>query len=160
MLEREKLKQAIHVTESRYWLSPLSSTFHGRDIMSPTAAHLYRTSQLKKFGKPIKDSLKILPSKPARKKGNAIEGEVFYIDHFGNLITNISSKMIGSHRQCQVSIAHKRMHRIVQSYGDAAVGEWVAVVASADFLEIAINQGNAQKELQAKVGDPMRVEWE
>ena len=160
VLEREKLKQVIQVTESRYWLSPISSTFHGRDIMSPTAAHFYRTPQLKKFGEPIKDSLKTLSSNPVRRKGNAIEGEVFYIDHFGNLITNIPSQMIISHRQCQVSIAHKRMHRIVQSYGDAAVGEWVAVVASADLLEIAVNQGNAQKELQAKAGDPVRVEWE
>ncbi len=166
VMEREKLKQAIQVTESRYWLSPVSSTFHGRDIMSPVAAHLYRNSQPKKFGRSIKAGarpavpLLRLSTKPAAKGEKTIEGEVFYIDHFGNLVTNIPSRMIPENCQCRVSIAHKKLHRIVRSYGDAAIGEWVAVVASADLLEIAVNQGNAQKELQAKVGDPVRVEWE
>ncbi len=160
ILEQEKLKQAIHVTHPKYWLSPVSSTFQGRDIMSPVAARLYRDSQPKKFGKPIKDSLKVLSSKPATKGEKTIEGEVFYVDHFGSLITNIPSQMIPKNCQCRVSVAHKKLHRIVRSYGDASPGEWVAVVASADLLEIAVNQGNAQKEIQAKAGDPVRVEWE
>ncbi len=166
VLEREKLKQVVQVTDSRYWLSPVSSTFHGRDIMSPVAAHLYRDPRPKKFGKPInvgangRSPLRLLATKPATKGMKNIEGEVFYIDHFGNLITNIPSQMIPKSRQCRVGIAHKKLHRIVRSYGDAAVGEWVAVVASADLLEIAVNQGSAQKELQAKVGDPVRVEWD
>lgn len=158
--EREKLKQAIQVTNSRYWLSPVSSTFHGRDIMAPVAAHLYRGGPLKKFGRPIKGPLVTLRSKPAMKKANSIEGEIFYVDHFGSLVTNIPAAMIPAHRQCKVSIARKKMHRIVRSYGEAEIGEWVAVVASADLLEIAVNQGSAQKEIRAKVGDPVRVEWE
>ena len=160
VLEREKLKQAVQITESRYWLSPVSSTFHGRDIMAPVSAHLYQTGHLKKFGKPLISPLKTLPSKPPERKGNSIQGELFYLDHFGNLITNIVSDLIPLHRECKVSIGGKKMHRIVESYAHASPGEWVAVVASADLLEIAVNQGNAQKEIGAKVGDPVKVEWE
>lgn len=161
VMEKETLKQGVEVTEKCYWRHPVSSTFHGRDIMSPVAAYLYRSrGGVKKFGRPIRDPLRRISSNPAKKTEKGIEGEVFYMDHFGNLITNIPSQMIPAGKTCRVGIGGKKMRRIVPSYGHAEAGEWVAVVASADLLEIAVNQGNARKEIGAKVGDPVRVEWE
>ena len=40
LAERTAPSKIIHIKEPKYWLQPLSATFHGRDIMAPVAAHL------------------------------------------------------------------------------------------------------------------------
>ena len=157
--QKESLKQVVQITNDRYWLSPVSSTFHGRDIMAPVSGHLSKTKELKKFGVPLRGFLRTLPVKSVKKGRHFIEGEVVSVDHFGNLITNIEAEWISKLRSCEVHMAHKKISRIARSYANAARGEWVAVVASADLLEIAINQGSAQKEIHAKVGDPVRITY-
>src|ERR1043166_3125759 len=68
-----------------YFLPSVSCTFHGRDIFAPVAAHLGRGVQIQKFGPPLKNIVR-LPWPSVRKSGGVIQGEVVYVDHFGNAI--------------------------------------------------------------------------
>jgi len=40
ILSGDKVQKIVELTNSSYFLSDISSTFHGRDIFSPAAAHL------------------------------------------------------------------------------------------------------------------------
>src|SRR4030043_1646032 len=84
----------IHITAEHYFMPQRSSTFHGRDIFAPVAAWLSRDINVSNFGDTITDYVTIpvpLPVTPAK---NTIEGNVIYIDHFGNAITNIKTQKI------------------------------------------------------------------
>jgi len=92
-LAKEKFV-AIQVLENEdYFLHPVSQTFHGRDVFAPVAAHLSRGVPIKKFGPALKDFVRLDWPEPRRQRGG-VEGEVVYIDRFGNAITNIGSELL------------------------------------------------------------------
>jgi S-adenosylmethionine hydrolase len=77
----------------------------------------------------------------------SIEGHIIFIDSFENVITNISRKHFEEARKGRnFSIVFKRdeiIDRISETYADVREGEKLALFNSADYLEIAINKGNA-----------------
>ena len=92
-LAKEKIT-AIHVLEDdAYFLRPVSQTFHGRDVFAPVAAHLSLGVPIKKFGPALRDFVRLDSPEP-RKKPHGIEGEVVYIDRFGNAITNLEGSLL------------------------------------------------------------------
>lgn len=95
-LEKEKTIQAVTLTNSAYHLTPVSSTFHGRDIFAPVSAHLSLGIPISSFGPQLPlSSLAPFPAPfPACpiKKPNNISGHVLSIDHFGNIITTIQKE--------------------------------------------------------------------
>lgn len=146
--------EAIHSLENEtYFLKPVSTTFHGRDIFSPVAAHLSRGVQLQKFGPRQSDFVELKWSAPRRLK-NGISGEVVYIDKFGNSITNIRGEILGRspNRVCQV--LGKKVIRcpLVDFYQAVPPGKPAAIISSSGFLEIAVNGGSAEKQLGLRLG--------
>jgi len=94
-LAKEKIR-AIHALENEaYFLQPVSPTFHGRDVFAPVAAHLSRGVPIRKFGPALKDFVRLDWPEPRARRGR-IEGEVVYVDRFGNAITNLESRLLGS----------------------------------------------------------------
>ena len=85
--------EVVRVTESRYFRPNVSSTFHGRDIFAPVAAHLTQGIELSALGPPIVPHLERLPEcKRVPSPDGATEdlcGEIIDIDHFGNCLTNV-----------------------------------------------------------------------
>ena len=81
------------IENDRFFRKPVSSTFHGRDIFAPVAAHLSLGLDMLELGPEITDAV-ILPNIHPRRTGeNTIEGSVVHIDHFGNIVTNITAEM-------------------------------------------------------------------
>jgi len=80
--------QAYQLTKEEYWVLPLGSTFHGRDIFSPAAAHLANGAALHDLGIGVIDLSAFALPQPHEVPGTAI-GQVIHIDRFGNLITNL-----------------------------------------------------------------------
>jgi S-adenosylmethionine hydrolase len=78
---------------------------------------------------------------------NWIEGQIIYIDHFENVIVNITKPDFEAHRKGrQFSIVFKRdetIDRISQHYADVSEGQKLAFFNAAGYLEIAVNKGNA-----------------
>ena len=86
---------AYELTNPDFQLHPVSSTFHGRDIFSPAAAHLSLGAAAESFGPPLQE-LVWLPFPQPSVQGNQIAGQVIYVDHFGNLVTNVPRDLLSS----------------------------------------------------------------
>jgi hypothetical protein len=151
---------SVHVTESKYFLSHVSGTFHGRDIFAPVAAHLSECRQLNTFGEMISTNelVKIEDIHPIRQK-NQLEGKVVMTDHFGNLITNISQQDLILDRYCstQIDIKDVSIQGISKNYMQVQKGRLLAIIGSKGLLEISISSGNAKLELGVEIGCQIRV---
>lgn len=140
--------QALHVIENPRWALPsVSSTFHGRDLLAPAAAHLANGVKPREFGRPA-DRVELLPiPSKAEKVGGELVGCVLHVDRFGTLITNVRADQLSAPRlhakPWEVSVNGTAIGPVRKSFHEAAVGELVAFVGSSNFLEIAVNQGRA-----------------
>ena len=70
-----------------------SSTFHGRDLFAPLAAHLCRGLDLADIGPPVADPVRLDESAPC-KSADRIAGHIVHIDGFGNLVSNIAAAIL------------------------------------------------------------------
>jgi S-adenosylmethionine hydrolase len=150
--------RVIRLTEKRFWRPIVSSTFHGRDIFAPVAGHLSLGLDPGELGPVVSEWHKLTWPLPSR-QGNSIVGEVIFVDHFGNLITNISGANLKALTNPVITIDSGPPLRLVSAYSDAALGELVALVSSSGLVEVAESQGNASKRLSIGVGARVRVEW-
>lgn len=145
------------LVEAKYWRSMISSTFHGRDILAPVAAHLSLGLSPKMLGPRIENWITLDRPRPYRHQG-LIHGEVIFVDHFGNLITNISADMIPSQLNW-LHVGSKSIARFrqVRTYGEAKRGTMVVLHSSSNWLEVAVVEGNAAKRMSAKAGTAIRI---
>ncbi len=148
------------LVEERLWRSPVSATFHGRDILGPVAAHLSRGEAAASVGPTVSTWKRLEVPQPNPVVGGCT-GEVVFIDGFGNLITNIPGWQMRD-RARRLRVGRRLLRRgfaQVRSYGDADAGSLVLLESSAGLLEIAVVNGNAQRELGARIGSPVTVHW-
>ena len=152
-LRNERVKRVVHLTEDKYFRSEVSKTFHGRDIFGPVAAHLSLGVSPSEFGADTTDIREISLPAPTREKG-VIAGEVIYIDSFGNIITNINGgDALSFGPDACVELNGIEIEGLKRTYSEATGGSPLALISSFDFLEIAVNAGNAGKTFNASVGD-------
>ena len=149
------------ITNTKYMLSSISTTFHGRDIFTPVAAHITNGVPFEEIGKRIDDFID-LDFGQCEIRERAANGKVIYIDSFGNIITNITKEIlekgISYNKKIMVFIGEKQIEiPFVKSYGFVKKREMLATIGSSDFLEIGINQGNAAKKLTIKVEDKVKI---
>ncbi len=152
-LAREKVT-AIHALENEaYMLQPVSRTFHGRDVFAPAAAHLSLGVLMKKFGPVLADFMRLEWPGPRERRGG-IEGEVVYIDRFGNAITNLESSLLRSsgRASCEIYARRRQVCPVGTFYQEVPQNAPVALVGSSGFLEIAVNGGSAEKVLGLRAG--------
>ncbi len=152
VLEESTDYQAFSISNPKFWLHPVSSTFHGRDIFAPVAAHLSRGVPLEQFGEPASD-LVTLPLPRPEVKGDLIVGQVIHIDHFGNLITNIEEELLKG--ELSLEIQGHRIGKLSPCY--EAGEELLALIGSTGNLEIAVKNGSAAERLKARIGTPVRI---
>jgi len=157
-LAREKIKSVHRLENTSYFLHPVSHTFHGRDIFAPIAAQLCRGTPVHRLGPVQKEFARLKWARP-RLHGSRIEGEVVFVDRFGNAITNIQNADLGRRSGLGVFLGRKRLCPVGAFYQSVPTGEAVAVPGSSDFLEIAVNGGSAAKRFRLKVGDRVSVRW-
>jgi S-adenosylmethionine hydrolase len=158
VLAREKIK-AVHAIENpEYWLQPVSQTFHGRDIFAPAAAHLSAGVAVGKLGPKVKRYVG-LDWPRLRVGGDGIQGEVIYIDRFGNAITNIDGAALASRRESSVRVflGEEELGRIEAAYSSVGAGQPLAVLGSSGFLEIAVNGASAAKGLGLQIGSVINL---
>ncbi|HZY31893.1 MAG TPA: SAM-dependent chlorinase/fluorinase [Candidatus Methylomirabilis sp.] len=153
------------ITAERYFLLPVSATFHGRDIFAPVAGHLSLGAEPDRFGPPIDDYVRLMLPRPSPSGVGSIKGEVLRIDRFGNLVSNIARDDLervtsgGPIMALRVKIAGRTVP-IVAYYAQVAPGTPGAVIGSADYLEIFVHQGDASRLLRAGRGAELVVSSE
>jgi S-adenosyl-L-methionine hydrolase (adenosine-forming) len=142
--------------KAKYFLHPTSQTFHGRDVFAPVAAHLSQGTFAKQMGSKIDDYDR--GKIPGIKKSNAgITGEIIYIDHFGNLVSNIPADDVSRIEVKEIQIGAQKIQKLSSSYQEQAPGQVLAIIGSHGFLEIAVNAGHASQVLEVKKGDPIVI---
>jgi S-adenosylmethionine hydrolase len=161
------LPRAYHLDNPDYWLASVSSTFHGRDIFAPAAAHLASGAQPERMGGPISaDSLAMLPTGAPRihrsSRGTTIVGQIVYMDHFGNIITNLPERLLApllqdATRTPIVEIGDHKLRGLHSAYGDVGEGQPLALISSERLLEIAVRNANAAQRMKVRIGDPVRI---
>jgi S-adenosylmethionine hydrolase len=146
--------RVIQLHERRFWRPAVSQTFHGRDMLAPVAAHLSLGLDPVALGPPVENWVRISPPR-ATPEGNRITGQVVFVDHFGNLVSNIPGDILGA--TSRVHIEGQEVP-LVCAYSAAPAGSLVAIVSSWGTLEIAVTQGSAADRLRSGRDTPVLVE--
>jgi S-adenosylmethionine hydrolase len=145
IIETHANRDIIHLKEKKYWMHTTSPTFHGRDIFAPVAAHLSLGISPFSMGETIDNPTIITHSSP-HKKNSDLVGEIIRIDHFGNLITNITEEHLGpflASKDLIITIGRVTVNKISTTYSDVPKGQPLALIGSSHLLEIAVNMGRA-----------------
>ncbi len=132
-----------------------SPTFHARDLFAPAAAALAQGVELTALGPRLARAPTLLPTAAPHYEAKSLVGEVVYVDHFGNLITNIMGDRVPDH--ATVEVEGMDLGRIRRTFGDVAAGALVAYVGSGGTLEIAVRNGSASRRLGMGTGGRVRV---
>ena len=137
--------EIVEISEERYFLSHVTSTFHGRDVFTPVAAHISLGIDIDRLGQQVSDPEKLTLPQPYI-EDDILKGEITRVDSFGNLITNISQDTLTDFlgdKQPVIHIGDYKISLISNTYSDKDKGELLALVNSSDYLEIAVNLGKA-----------------
>ena len=155
IFEQEELIRAIEITNLNFCLPQVSRTFHGRDVFAPVAAYISCGISLTDLGPEI-SNITMLSIPQPKITEDGIIGEVIWIDHFGNAITNVSMESFKStffNAKFAIQIAGMEIDRLSSFYNESDVGSTLALVNSSGNIEIAVNQGSASSILNIKVGE-------
>ncbi len=152
----DKQIEAIAITNPRFWRQSVSTTFHGRDILAPVAAHLSLDTPINEFGSKI-TSLNIFPIPQPHfdAQGNLI-GQIIHIDHFGNLITNVKGANLPE-KEITFNIGAQSIPNLSHFYAQGK--GLMAIIGSSGHLEISLKDGNACTFLNAAVGDEVKIKY-
>ncbi len=154
------------VSCEEYYMKPVSRTFHGRDIFAPVVAALAEGMPLKKVGPSVsRDSLVhfCYPGVQIALQEGIIRGQITWVDHFGNLVTNIREEdwqrlgIIDITDSVQIVVGNGIVTPSTTSYAEVEPGNYLAVFGSRGFLEIAQNCGNASATLEITAGSVVEI---
>jgi S-adenosylmethionine hydrolase len=151
-----------HIQNEKYFRPEVSRTFHGRDIFAPAAAYLAQGLPLPELGPPITEYIKLSFGEGIR-RGRILEGEIIYIDSFGNVITNIAGKLLHELAQPGTMLVVEVSRKVVsarsaQTYGEAEPNELIVTVGSHGQVEIAAVRESAATRLRARPGESVRIQ--
>lgn len=142
VMAEQRAKHLLRVQSPRVMRDDISRTFHGRDIFAPAAAHIAAGFPFTMIG-PMHPY--VLPADPwVRLDQPNVVAQVIYVDHFGNLITNL--RLPSETISAEIKI---NQHGISFSttYATVAEGELLALRGSHGLLEISVRNGHAAQQL-------------
>jgi S-adenosyl-L-methionine hydrolase (adenosine-forming) len=153
VLERDGLDSAREITNPHWMIqAPVSSTFHGRDIFSPAAAHLAAGWDFNLVGPEVPQLVRLTP-KTSVTAEKGIEGDIIGLDDpYGSLVTDIPGdefKKLGYNLgdKLRIEINKKSVTLpYVKTFMDVPVGDVLLYIDSRGRVGIAINQGNYGKK--------------
>ena len=153
----------VSLTNVDYHVQPVSSTFHGRDIFAPAAAHLASGLDLWSLGEPV-DPASLARVEPigAKKEGsNTIAATVIGVDRYGNARLSAAEEEAGLEFGMQLEVeagpGRDMPIRYVETFGRSKIGDLVLIPDSHRRLSLSINQGNASRALGLEAGDLVRL---
>jgi len=135
----------------------ISSTFHGRDVFAPIAAHLAQGTRLESLG--VRTHLEGAVSPFVARESPETQAKVLHVDKFGNVVTNIRSDVPGARSRLLSLRAGKRsVQTWADNYESMARGKPCLIVGSSGLVEIAMNQRSAASHLSLKQNDRLHME--
>ena len=152
------------LTNTGLFRANLSATFHGRDIFGPVGGALARGADFAEVGHPIDDAFQFDFPRPRMTDDDAIEGQVIYIDSYGNLITSIGGPewqafvhgAKGDLTEMVVEV-NRVIAPVVTTFGDVPEDEACAYLGSTGRIEVAINRGSAAQRFGVALGGAIKL---
>jgi S-adenosylmethionine hydrolase len=162
--QRDGLEGARQITNPSWMIgNALSSTFHGRDIFSPAAAHLARGEAWRQAGPEVKELVE-LKINPAKLDVRGVTGEILALDDpYGSLISNISADdfrqlgyLLGD--RVPVSVGGRQITiPYAKTFSDVPVGKPLLYIDSRGQLSLAINQNSFSRYYRIKPPSPIFI---
>ena len=159
-----EVEEAVEIADERYMLTPVSKTFHGRDIFSPAAAHLAAGVSLADFGPKLEPGGLTRLEVPAAQIGTSrIRATALYVDRFGNIQLNLTSDQLEQvgivpGTKVEIEVRFERYFAIAaRTFAEVKPGDIVLYEDSYRNIALAINQGDAARMFSARVGQEVRV---
>lgn len=146
----DKIKGIVHLTNQAYFLDAVSSTFHGRDIFAPVAAHISKgLEDISSLGTPLKKCVEYrFPA--INRTAFSMELAVIHIDRFGNVILNLEQtafRQFVKNKRYVLTINGIRIKKTLTSYSFAQDGELFLIGSSSSYMEIALKNSSAAQRL-------------
>jgi S-adenosyl-L-methionine hydrolase (adenosine-forming) len=156
--------EAVELAEPAYRLEPVASTFHGRDIFAPAAAHLASGVDLAELGPQVPAPELVRLELPAPEFGTRrIRATVLDVDRFGNVQLNLTTSDLervgiepGS--LLEVGVGSERYYAVAaRTFAEVRSGDILLYEDSYGRISIAINRGNAADMFGAGVGGELEL---
>jgi S-adenosyl-L-methionine hydrolase (adenosine-forming) len=158
------IEKAVEIANEDYMLTPVSRTFHGRDIFSPAGAHLATGVELDELGPALDRAGLARLELPVAQIGTArIRASALYIDRFGNIQLNLTSKDLEKvgivpGTKVEVEVRFERYFAVAaRTFAEVRTGDIVLYEDSYRNIALAINQGNAARMFSLRVGQEVRL---
>lgn len=157
-LNQPKSKTRV-IVNSKFFVKPVSNTFHGRDIFAPCAAHLAKGASPAAFGNIVIDALRLSLDKPTQVSKRTWSGTILKVDRFGNCITSFRIDEFPwlATNPFVFSVGFEQCARLASHYSDCAFGELTAIAGSSGHIEFSIRESNAAKQLGVAAGAPVEL---
>jgi S-adenosylmethionine hydrolase len=152
-------RNAVEITNAAVMLEPVSSTFHGRDVFAPAAAHLSAGFGFGELGPGIDPSdLRVLEMPGPMIADGVLGARVIGVDGFGNVQLNATPSDLDHAGLGDVlTVAGRRVPR-VRVFADVPDGEPASLVDSQGYVALVVNRGNAAAMWGLREGSAVVVE--
>ena len=156
--------EAFELANPEYALPEISTTFHGRDVFAPAAAHVARGVELSALGPAVDPGGLVRIAVPEPEFGTGrITATVLYVDSFGNVQVNLTREQLegvgivpGS--SVELALGPDRYYATAaRTFADAREGDLIVYVDSYGNVSLAISGGNAAELLGSRPGARIRI---
>jgi S-adenosylmethionine hydrolase len=154
----------VEIANEQYLLTPISRTFHGRDVFSPSAAHLASGVPLEELGPPVAtDALVRLEVPRPEVAGSRIRATVLYVDRFGNVQLNLTAADLADAGiepggQVEVEAGFERYFAVAaRTFADVRSGDIMLYEDSYRNVALAISGGSASEMFGTRPGQTLRI---
>lgn len=141
----------------------IEGAFPMKEIFAKAVGQLVSGHSLNEIAEPVQNLVVRMNLQPVVSK-NHIRGSIIHIDHYENVIVNISKDLFDRARKGRsFSIYFKRfdpIQTISSHYNDVPVGETLCLFNSSGLLEIAINMGTASSLLGLKIDETIQIDFD
>ena len=155
----------FEIEAEHYYLKPLSSTFHGRDIFAPIAAWMAKGIEIENFGEKIEDYVDLELPVPVVDDEGTLEGEIIHVDSFGNLITNVDRAQFdqlleeAENHSFELQVGDLTLSELKQYYAECEEGKPSLLFGSTAQLELAIKEKSASEVLKFSKGQKLTLRF-
>lgn len=151
------------LTNPDFHVQPVSSTFHGRDIFAPVAAHLASGVEVERLGEALDSTSLARVELPGMNKegANVLTATIVGTDRYGNARLSATAEEagieLGALLEVEAGQSGEMLVRYVETFGNSKIGDLVLVTDSHRCLSLSINKGHASRALALEVGDRVRL---
>lgn len=148
IIHEEEITHSVMIDPAKLNIQHTSITFHGRDIMAPAAARCACGEDILLFGTTCD-----ITNRAEACVTDADDAHVVHIDHFGNIITSLIHELSFISLECNGRV----IDTIAGTYNEIPANECACIKGSSGLWEIAMKDNSAEKMIQCKTGDEIKV---